>query len=321
MVKGVITSQEVVSSQLIYAIVESVISKINSHADLPASYPSKSQFIRDLLQEQIEDENLAVQRAEVFGVDLNPPRAVILVDAANYILESVDVTEASAQYAQRSQQTINSIVNFFHLPNDTICTDLGAGIICVLKASDTKNLDLWVNREEQEKRSDAAWANLTALKRAAHALDLRLQRDLSHRTKIGVGRYYPGIKGLARSYKDACAALSLGSRLQKSKSVHCLSELGIAAFVSIADETTKVELAQYLLSPLDDEPDLITTIKTFFAENCCSSASAKQLYIHRNTLNYRLDKIASLTGLDPRNFDDAVQIRISLLLRSLSTKP
>jgi carbohydrate diacid regulator len=317
MVKGVITSQEMVSSQLIYAIVESVISKINSHTELLSSYPLKSQFIRDLLQEQIEDENLAVQRAEGFGVDLSPPRAVILVDAANYILESGNSTEALAQYEQRSQQTIDSIVNFFHLPNDTICTDLGAGIICVLKASDTKNLDLWVKHEEQEKRSDTAWANLTALKRAAHALCRRLQQELGHSTKIGLGRYYPGIKGLARSYKDACAALSLGSRLQQSKSVHCLSELGIAAFVSIADETTKIELAQYLLSPLDDEPDLITTIKTFFSENCCSSASAKQLYIHRNTLNYRLDKIASLTGLDPRNFDDAVQIRISLLLRSL----
>jgi carbohydrate diacid regulator len=315
MIQGVTSSQQIVSSQLIYAIVESVVSKLNSQGELGGSYSLKSQFIEDLLQDRIEEETLTVQRAEVLGIDLNPPRAVILVDAADYILETTERTES------RSQQVINRIVNFFRLPNDTICTDLGDGIICILKASDTKNLDLWVNYEEQEKRSDESWANLTALKRAANALRLKLQTDIGQSTKVGVGRYYPGIKGLSRSYQDARAALSLGSRLQKFNGVHCLSELGIAAFVGIADETTKVELAHYLLSPLDYEPDLITTIKTFFAENCCFSASAKQLYIHRNTLNYRLDKIASLTGLDPRNFDDAVQIRISLLLRSFDNAP
>jgi carbohydrate diacid regulator len=313
MIQGVTSSQQIVSSQLIYAIVESVVNKLNSQSELGSSYSLKRQFIEDLLQNRIEEEGQVVQRAEVLGIDLHPPRAVILVAAAGHTQEAADQTEL------RSQQIINSIVNFFRLPNDTICTDLGDGTICILKASDTKNLDLWVNREEREKRSDASWANLTALKRAANALRLKLQADIGQSIEVGVGRYYPGIKGLARSYQDARAAMLLGSRLQQFNGVHCLSELGIAAFVGIADETTKIELAHYLLSPLDYEPDLITTIKTFFGENCCFSASAKRLYIHRNTLNYRLDKIASLTGLDPRNFDDAVQIRISLLLRSFDT--
>jgi carbohydrate diacid regulator len=100
-----------------------------------------------------------------------------------------------------------------------------------------------------------------------------------------------------------------------------LSELGIAAFIGIADEDTKVDLAKYLLSPLDEEVELLTTLETFFSENCCPSSTAKQLSIHRNTLSYRLDKIASLTGLEPRKFDDAVQMRLSLLLRSLQLQP
>ena len=49
----------------------------------------------------------------------------------------------------------------------------------------------------------------------------------------------------------------------------------------------------------------------------CPSSTANRLFIHRNTLSYRLDKIASLTGLDPRRFDDAVQIRLAVVLRSL----
>ncbi len=190
--------------------------------------------------------------------------------------------------------------------------------MCILKASDTKNLDLWTDCDDISKALNCSWANLAALKRAANALLLRLRSDTGGGSiDIGIGRYHPGVQGLARSYEDARVALSLGSRFQGHNRVHCLGELGIAAFVGVADEATKVDLAKYLLSPLDHEPELLTTLNTFFLENCCPSSTAKQLLIHRNTLGYRLDKIFSLTGLDPRKFDNAVQMRLSLLLRSL----
>jgi DNA-binding PucR family transcriptional regulator len=72
-----------------------------------------------------------------------------------------------------------------------------------------------------------------------------------------------------------------------------------------------------MLGPLDHEPELIETLDAFFAADCSPSTTACQLSIHRNILNYRLDKGALLTGLDPRHFDQAVQIRLALLLRSL----
>jgi carbohydrate diacid regulator len=308
-------SRQPISPQLIHAIIESVIDKV--HPDPRIEQPQKDQLFDDLLQGRFMDETLILQQAKTLGIHLTPPRAVILVNAAEYVLQNGQVHDSAQAEVRRAQRLINVIVNFFHLPNDTICADLGAGTICILKASDTKNLDLWANAAT-EKRSDSSWANLTALKRAANELRLRLELETGCPIQIGIGRYHPGLKGLARSYEDARVALSLGSRLQKFDRVHCLAELGIAAFVGVADETTKVELARYLLGPLDYEPDLLTTINTFFAENCCSSSTAKRLYIHRNTLNYRLEKIASLTGLDPRNFDDAIQIRISLLLRTLN---
>lgn len=127
--------------------------------------------------------------------------------------------------------------------------------------------------------------------------------------------------GLARSYEDAQAALSLGCRFGDRNQVHCLDRLGIAALIGIADEQTKIELATYLLSPLEHEVELIATLEAFFGSNLSPSATANQLSIHRNTLSYRLDKITSLTGLDPRSFDDAVQIRLALLLRNLKGKP
>ena len=71
-------------------------------------------------------------------------------------------------------------------------------------------------------------------------------------------------------------------------------------------------------SPLEGEPDLLQTLKVFLDQDCVSSQAAERLAVHRNTLAYRLDKIQALTGLDLHRFDEAVQLRLALLLRNLA---
>jgi len=315
-------NRETISPRIAQALVELVIDQTAHYQDQSVSYQElKDQFITDLLHGRIKDEAIATQYGDRFEIDFTPPRAVILINATAYILQGSttghEVTENERQ--RRTRTIIRSIVNFFHLPNDTICADLGRGEICVLKASDTKNLGSWAQAEYDGKGLSSSWANLAALKRAADALLICLRNETASLIDIGIGRYHPGIAGLACSYEDARAALSLGSRFLGHNRVHCLGELGVAAFVGVADEGTKIDLAKYLLSPLDHEQELFTTLDVFFAENCCPSTAAKRLSIHRNTLSYRLDKIFSLTGLDPRRFDDAVQMRLCLLLRSLQS--
>jgi carbohydrate diacid regulator len=311
--------QEAISPRIAQALVELVIAQTATHQNHTSSHQElKDQFINNLLHGRVQHEEIAVKYGNQFEIDLNPPRAVILIDAAAYILgESEAEHILRSEYQRRTRKIIHSIVNFFHLPNDTICANLGQGEICVLKASDTKNLGLWAHGETESKGTGSSWANLVALKRAADALLIRLRNETATAIDIGIGRYHPGVAGLARSYEDARAALSLGSRFRGHNRVHCLGELGVAAFVGVADEQTKVDLAKYLLSPLEHERELFTTLDVFFSENCCPSSTAKRLSIHRNTLSYRLDKIFSLTGLEPRKFDDAVQMRLCLLLRSL----
>src|SRR5690606_20501263 len=137
--------------------------------------------------------------------------------------------------------------------------------------------------------------DLEALKRAAHALLLRLEQDTGVALNVGVGRWYPGLSGLAKSYRDAVAAIELGRRLVGSGQVHALDNVGIAAYVGPADQRTKVDLAGHLLRPLDDEPELIHTLEVFFADDCRPLSTAERLAVHRNTLAYRLDKIRDLT--------------------------
>lgn len=313
---------EVISPRLAQVLVEMVVNQTAVIDTLSNQHQLKNKFIYDLLHGLIKDEATVLRQAKLLGLDLSPPRAVILIDASDYILMSntqLGQETVEARVRRRSSVVIGSVVGFFHLPDDTICAYIGDGEVAVLKASDTKNLVNWANCGDVPEQS--TWANLTALNRAAEALLVRLRADTHSSISIGIGRYHPGIRGLARSYEDAQAALSLGCRFRDRNRVHCLDRLGIAAFIGVSDKQTKIELATYLLSPLDHEPEMLVTLDAFFTSELSPSATATKLSIHRNTLSYRLDKITLLTGLDPRRFDDAVQIRLALLLRTLGDEP
>jgi carbohydrate diacid regulator len=311
-------SGEPISPRLAQVLAELVIAHAAVVDQLPNQYELKNKFLHDLLHGSSDSEATLYRQAQIFGMDLSYPRVVILIDAADYILgptRAGELDSAEAGMHRRAQHVIGSIVDFFELPTDTICAHIGNGEVAVLKAV---NRITWIDQaDEADFRSSPTWANLSALKHAGNALLRRLRRDTRAAITVGIGRYHPGLPGLARSYQDARAALSLGQRFHGRNRVHSLNELGVAAFIGVSDERTKIDLARYLLSPLDHEPELIGTLQAFLSNNCCPSATSRELSVHRNTLSYRLDKIANLTGLDARRFDDAVQMRIALLLRGL----
>jgi len=311
---------ESISPRLAHVLIDLVINQLAVVDRLPNQNELKNKLIHDLLHGSNADDSAILREAQVLGMDLAQPRAVILIDAADYILAGDPFGKQErmeARTARRIQLIIGSVVDFFQLPNDTICAYIGDGEVAVLKASNKQSLADWVDSNDGFDAANPSWANLTALKRAGDALLCRLRRTTRADINVGIGRYHPGVKGLAGSYQDARVALSLGRRFHGQNQVHCLDSLGIAAFVGVSDEGTKVDLATYLLSPLDHEPELLKTLNAFFENHCSPSSTVERIAIHRNTLSYRLDKITSLTGLDPRHFDDAVQIRLALVLRTL----
>ena len=281
-----------------------VLAASSEVAPAPTAPELRDRFIFDLLLGSAPDEAATIRQAEILGMDLRRPRSVLLLD-----LSPPPRTPAR----DWGEAVIRGIVRFFHLPSDTICGYLGGHEVAVLKASSTSDLAPWAC-SRLDRDPPACWANLAALKRAAAELAEHLRRDLRTRVDLGVGRYQPGLSGLSHSYQDARAALSLGRRYLPGKTVYALDELGLAAWVGIIDEPTRLDLASLLVGPLDGRADLVETLEVFFHENG-SAASATRLAIHRNTLAYRLDRVVQLTGLDPRRLDDAVQLRLALLLR------
>ena len=287
-----------------------------------AAQHTKNRAIRILVKGEREDRPTSqaelIYQAQQLGIDSDLPRAVIVVDAQDFVTGRVQQIKA------RSQIILNILNSFFYLRNNTpcddalqnsrVCGDLGNGEFAILQTNTSKSLE---SQSPSSSKNAPSWTNLDALKRVSDTLLTQLKKETNAHINIGIGRYHSGATGFAHSYKDAHVALRLGKQFAKERQIYCLDQLGIASFACVADEQTKVELATHLLSPLESEPDLLKTLTVLFAEDYALSQTAKKLVIHRNTLTYRLEKIAALTGLDPRRFDDAVQIRLALLLRSL----
>lgn len=310
---------ELVSPRLTCALVELVVNQATVVDRLPNHDELKNKFVHDLLQGTSGEDDSIRREAQVLGIDITRPRSVILIDASEYILAGTGEypsADKEARIRRRSQLLIGSIVRFFMLADDTICAYIGNGEIVVLKASTTRDLSHWLCEGECQEADDS-WANLRVLKRAAEALRVRLETDTRSCVTVGVGRYYPGTKGLPLSYRDAWAALRLGQQFQGTNRVHSLDGVGIATFIGVNDDKLRQDLAGHLLGPLDDSAELIRTLEVFFEESCSPSSTSERLMLHRNTLSYRLAKVYSLTGLDPRRFDDAVQLRLALAVRRL----
>jgi len=313
---------EPIPVQLVEVLLELAREPARRIENAPSYHETQRHFIEAVLRDPELAEADILLGGQIFGIDFTRPRAVILVDASKYILSDQRKSEAGeASEQRRAQRVISCIVNYFSLPSDTICADIGEGEIAILKASSSRDLAGWVEPADSPRWGPLSWADLGALKRAADGLLRALRKELRSEITIGIGRYHPGIRGLAHSYQDARAALSIGVHYEGANRVHCLDRLGIASFVGVADDRTKLDLSAHLLSPLGHAPELLETLNVFFEENCTPSTTAARLAIHRNTLRYRLDKIASLTGLDPRVFDDAVQIRLALVVRLLRENP
>ena len=132
---------------------------------------------------------------------------------------------------------------------------------------------------------------------------------------IGVGGYTNDIIGLHVSYEQARHAVRLGRLYEPQNVVYDYQQMLLPRFLS----DLPIQLAStyhYMLFNSDTarlfNDELLETARTFFDKDLNLSDTARQLYIHRNTLTYRLDKIQKITGLDLRKFDDAVTFKILL---------
>ncbi|HEX3082338.1 MAG TPA: helix-turn-helix domain-containing protein, partial [Candidatus Saccharimonadia bacterium] len=149
--------------------------------------------------------------------------------------------------------------------------------------------------------------------KAKFIFDLLVGRKLAQPVTIGVGQYYPDLGGLRKSYQDAKLALEVGAKVWGTGKLYHIKQVGMFITLASTSQDRKAELAHQILSPLLRDEQLFKTVQAFLASGLNLTDAAENLHIHRNTLIYRLDKTRKLIGLDPRHFDDALQIKLGLM--------
>ena len=156
------------------------------------------------------------------------------------------------------------------------------------------------------------------LEKIAQDIENTLKNELRIKTSIGIGTVSEHLRELADSYKEAQTAIEVGKVFDTEKSIMRYENLGIGRLIyQLPTTLCEIFLSEIFkkssIDALDQET--LLTINKFFENNLNVSETARKLFVHRNTLVYRLEKIKKLTGLDLRQFDHAIVFKVALMVR------
>ena len=156
------------------------------------------------------------------------------------------------------------------------------------------------------------------LYKIAKQIEEKVTEELHLRVVIGIGTIVNHIRELARAYKEAGIAIDVGRVFDTEKSIINYENLGIGRLIYQLPTTLCEMFLQEVFkkNPIDAlDQETLFTINKFFENNLNVSETARKLFVHRNTLVYRLEKIKKLTGLDLREFDDAITFKVALMVK------
>ncbi len=218
--------------------------------------------------------------ADELQIDVDTPRVV-------YIVQLQEATDISIQHV---------LQNMFPEQDFVISLD-NLNVVLIKALPDDYNSDM--------------------LSKVAKSIVETVNSELMMQVYVGMGTPADSINDIARSYSEAQLALEIGRVFDGETYILSYDALGIGRLIYqlpsklcelFLDEIFKKES----INVLDEET--LQTIYKFFENNLNVSETSRQLFVHRNTLVYRLDKIERLTGLDLRNFDDAVIFKVAILV-------
>jgi len=154
----------------------------------------------------------------------------------------------------------------------------------------------------------------------AQALQETLMGETAHQMTVGIGRCCHTMDELRESYTEARRAIEVGRSFKPEESIYVYSRLILERFLTELPQDISAYYHSLLFNRKNQRlfnEEMLYTIDMFFKKDLNLSDTARQLYIHRNTLVYRLDKVQKQTGLDLRSFEDAVTFKILMELKKV----
>ena len=243
----------------------------------------------------------------------------------NIILDNIlpsDIYIKSKELRFNAEETRVVFLIKFHSKSDVLSFDMVQNIF------PDKNKDYVISTGEQDivlVKEVKPNTDIRDIEKMAKSIADTLNSEFYTKVSIGIGTVVDNIKDLARSYKEAQVALEVGKVFDTEKNIISYENLGIGRLIYQLPTTLCEMFLQEVFKngSLDDlDRETLMTIQCFFENNLNVSETSRKLFVHRNTLVYRLEKIRKLTGLDLREFDHAITFKVALMVkRYLTTKP
>ncbi len=288
---------------LIRSIAELVMHQSIVLEQIPRQDERLDKFIYDLLNQPQPDWSLLAAEARLFDIELERPRIaiVITIDDPELTTRNQDPSGDRELRLTRYKFGISRALDSFYTSSrENIVSYLGGTSFCILK-------DLVSDAD-----SDLT-SSLDHFKKSLNAIYGILKSELKLTTTVGVGNYHPGLEGLRVSYHEARSAIELGAQTWDVDRIYHIDDFGVVAPLLSGVDESNIYFSRELLERLGENIEIIQTLEAFFDFDMSLTRTADKLGIHRNTLVYRLDRINDTLGLDPRAFDDAVQIKLAIL--------
>lgn len=272
---------------------------------------AQENFIHDLISGRIgNDSDLFLTRGQIVGYDILIPRVALVMDiyqfekTAKQSLQTFKGLKEGEIYLQRlKNDVLKTIQGIFVDTPQEIVSYTGGDKFVILKTINLKDSNEILRKK---------------LFRIGKKIKNIISQKMKFKVTIGIGEYHKDVLGLSKSFKEAIQALDVGTRLEGAGNIYHINDLGIGRLLAEIREDTQQEIIKKTFYSVKDvrgkkiNETLLETLKTFFDNNLSISKTAQVIYVHRNTLLYRLRRVKEITGLDPKKFDDAVQLRIAL---------
>ena len=242
----------------------------------------KVSFIKNIISDNILLSDLYV-RAKELHVETEQSRGVFVIRRADEKAEAVTVESVQAIFNDRQTSMVLSMGE-----NDVVL------IQQVDASASTRELESIAKQIEASFRSGG------------------------ENVVVGIGTVAAHLRDLAKSYKEAQIAIEVGKVFDTEKSIINYENLGIGRLIYQLPTTLCEMFLQEVFkkNPVDAlDNETLYTINRFFENNLVLSKTARKLFVHRNTLVYRLEKIKKLTGLDLREFDDVITFKVALMVK------
>ena len=178
-----------------------------------------------------------------------------------------------------------------------------------ITAVDEKNIILIKALERED--------DLDTIEKTADMIVDMMNSEAMMNVRVAYGTVVSELREVSKSYKEATMAMDVGKIFYAEKCVISYAKLGIGRLIyQLPVNLCKIFIEEIFGDnvPYDMDEETLTTINKFFENNLNVSETSRQLFIHRNTLVYRIEKLQKSTGLDIRVFDDALTFKIALMV-------